>query len=248
MSTSLDAEKAAGPRTRTLSGQCAVVTGAGRGIGRAIASALAEAGAHVVAVARTRTEIEELASNLRAHGFAATAVPADVGNPTDVAAVAARALQIGGRIDILVNNAGIGIFKPLVDLSIEEFDAMWNVNMRGVFLATKAVLPAMIAAERGAIVNIASLAGKNTFKGGTGYGATKWALRGFAGSLMLEVRDKNIRVVTICPGSVDTGFSAGGKRGATITQPEDVAAAVLFAVTAPERTMFSEIDVRPTRP
>jgi NADP-dependent 3-hydroxy acid dehydrogenase YdfG len=147
-----------------------------------------------------------------------------------------------------VNNAGIGVFKPVVTMQVSEFDAMWNVNMRGVFLATRAVLPSMIRSRRGAIVNIASLAGKNIFKGGAGYGATKWALRGFAGSLMLEVREHNIRVVTIYPGSVDTDFSPGGKKGAQITQPEDVASAVVFAVTAPERSMFSEIDLRPTNP
>jgi NADP-dependent 3-hydroxy acid dehydrogenase YdfG len=106
----------------------------------------------------------------------------------------------------------------------------------------------MIRVRGGEIVNIASLAGKNTFKGGAGYCATKWALRGFAGSLMLEVREHNIRVMTICPGSVDTGFSVSGKKGDRITQPEDVADAVLFAVTAPARSMFSEIELRPTNP
>jgi NADP-dependent 3-hydroxy acid dehydrogenase YdfG len=231
-----------------LASQCAIITGAGRGIGKAIATALADEGAHVILVARTAQEIDQLAASLRARGCASTAIVGDVSSPADMAAAAAFAQEKGGRIDILVNNAGIGVFKPVSELSVEEFDAMWNVNMRGVFLATKAVLPSMMAAGRGAIVNIASLAGKNTFKGGAGYGATKWALRGFAGSLMLEVREKNIRVVTVCPGSVDTGFSSGGKRGASITQPEDVASAVVFAVTAPERSMFSEIDVRPTRP
>jgi 3-oxoacyl-[acyl-carrier protein] reductase len=106
----------------------------------------------------------------------------------------------------------------------------------------------MISQKRGAIVNISSLAGKNSFKGGTGYCATKWALRGFASSLMLEVREHNIRVITIFPGSVDTSFSQMNKRGERITQPDDVASAVVFAVTAPDRSMFSEIDVRPTNP
>jgi len=125
---------------------------------------------------------------------------------------------------------------------------MWHVNMRGAFLATKGILPHMTKARTGDIVNISSLAGKNGFKGGTGYGATKWALRGFASSLMLEVRESNIRVITIFPGSVDTQFSSVNLKGESITQPEDVAAAVVFAVTSPERAMFSEIDVRPTNP
>ena len=231
-----------------LSGRVAVVTGSGRGIGKAIAGALAAEGAHVVLAARTAAEIEKVAAAIRSEGGLATAVRTDVTDERQVGDLIAESLKIKGSVDILVNNAGIGVFKPVLAMDVSDFDAMWNVNMRGVFLATRAVLPSMIRSRSGAIVNIASLAGKNTFKGGAGYGATKWALRGFAGSLMLEVREHNIRVVTICPGSVDTGFSAGGKKGAHITQPEDVASAVIFAVTAPGRSMFSEIDLRPTNP
>ncbi len=231
-----------------LAGQVAIVTGAGRGIGKAIAAALASEGARVVLSARTVAEVESAAAAIRASGGQATAVRADVTDEAQVRILVEKTLALDGRLDILVNNAGIGVFKPVVAMDVAEFDAMWNVNVRGVFLATRAVLPAMIRAKSGAIVNIASLAGKNTFKGGAGYGATKWALRGFAGSLMLEVREHNIRVVTICPGSVDTGFSPQGKKGTQIPQPEDVASAVIFAVTAPGRSMFSEIDLRPTNP
>lgn len=233
---------------RKLSGKVAVVTGAGRGIGKAIALALAAEGAHVVLAARTSAEIEKAAGDIRSTGGLATAVRADITDEGQVGHLIGEALKVNGSVDVLVNNAGMGVFKPVVAMQVSEFDAMWNVNMRGVFLATRAVLPSMIRSRRGAIVNIASLAGKNIFKGGAGYGATKWALRGFAGSLMLEVREHNIRVVTICPGSVDTDFSPGGKKGVQITQPEDVASAVVFAVTAPERSMFSEIDLRPTNP
>jgi len=233
---------------RKLSGKVAVVTGAGRGIGKAIALALAAEGAHVVLAARTSAEIEKAAMDIRSTGGLATAVRADMTDEGQVGHLIGEALKVNGSVDILVNNAGIGVFKPVIAMQVSEFDAMWNVNMRGVFLATRAVLPSMIGSRRGAIVNIASLAGKNIFKGGAGYGATKWALRGFAGSLMLEVREHNIRVVTICPGSVDTDFSPEGKKGAQITQPEDVASAVVFAVSAPERSMFSEIDLRPTNP
>ena len=231
-----------------LAGQVAIITGAGRGIGKAIAQSLASEGVHTVLTSRTVPEIDAVAEAIRESGGKATAIAADVSDQQQVEGVVSGALKLTGAIDILVNNAGVGIFKSVSELSVEDFDAMWNVNMRGVFLATKAVLPTMIRANAGAIVNIASLAAKNTFKGGAGYCATKWGLRGFAGSLMLEVRDYNIRVVTICPGSVDTNFSPMNKKGATITQPEDVAEAVVFAVTAPGRSMFSEIDVRPTRP
>lgn len=231
-----------------LAGSVAVVTGAGRGIGAGISQALAREGAHVVLVARTESEISAGADAIRAEGGSASALAGDVAEEGAVARIGATVLERYGNVDILVNNAGIGIFKPVREMRVEEFDAMWRVNMRGVFLMTKAFLPTMEAHEKGTIVNIASLAGKNSMKSGAGYCATKWALRGFAGSLMLEAREKNVRVVTICPGSVETGFSAAGKKGENIPRPEDVADAVVFAVTAHGRALFSEIDLRPTHP
>jgi 3-oxoacyl-[acyl-carrier protein] reductase len=233
---------------KRLEGKVAVVTGGSKGIGKAIGRALAEEGTRVVLSGRTSGPLVQAVNELKAAGFQAIGVQGDVAKEADATRVVNEAVQAFGRVDILVNNAGMGIFKPVSELTVEDFDTMFATNMRGVFLMTKAALPHMMKARSGEIVNIASLAGKNSFKGGAGYSATKWALRGFAGSLMLEVREFNIRVVTICPGSVETAFSSGGKKGSNITQPEDVASAVIFAVTAPERTMFSEIDVRPTRP
>jgi len=233
---------------KRLQSTVAIVTGASKGIGKAIARSLAGGGAQVVLAARSLPDLDAAVKEFQSEGLLATAIAADVTKKTQVDNLVQSAVDTFGRIDILVNNAGMGIFKPLIDMLPEEFDEMWNVNMRGAFLATKAVLPHMVKARSGNIVNICSLAGKNSFTGGTGYCATKWALRGFAGSLMLEVRDSNIRVVTIFPGSVDTSFSSTTKRGHNITQPEDIADAVVFAVTAPGRSMFSEIDVRPTKP
>lgn len=231
-----------------LHNQTAIVTGASRGIGRAIARALAEEGCRVVLIARSGDQLNNLHHELSQRGYTTLPIAADITDDDAIEQIVRSTLDWTGAIDILVNNAGIGIFKPAVDLSPEEFDAMWRLNMRAPVVLTRAVLPHMITAQRGAIVNIASLAGKNSFVGGTGYAATKWALRGWASSLMLEVRQYNIRVITVCPGSVDTSFSAQGKHGDHITQPEDVAAAVVFALTTPQRTMISEIDIRPTRP
>lgn len=233
---------------KSLQDQVAIVTGASRGIGKAIAHALAENGASVVLASRTARDVEAAATELVSAGHSAIAVPADVGNATDVERLVSKTVESYGRVDVLVNNAGVGVFKPVVDMDVSEFDRMWNVNMRGSFLCTKAVLPYMVKENSGHIVNISSLAGKNSVKNGAGYAATKWALRGFASSLMLEVREANIRVITIFPGSVDTAFSSTNKPARQITQPEDVAAAVVFAVSANTRAMFSEIDVRPTNP
>jgi NADP-dependent 3-hydroxy acid dehydrogenase YdfG len=233
---------------KRLEGKIAIVTGGSRGIGRAIVRSLAQEGATVVIAARTPVDIAMVVADLQGEGLNVVGVVTDVTREAAAAHLVGEVIKNHGRIDILVNNAGMGTFKPVSELSVAEFDTMWETNMRGVFLVTRAVLPHMIRVRGGEIVNIASLAGKNTFKGGAGYCATKWALRGFAGSLMLEVREHNIRVMTICPGSVDTGFSVSGKKGDRITQPEDVADAVLFAVTAPARSMFSEIELRPTNP
>jgi NADP-dependent 3-hydroxy acid dehydrogenase YdfG len=231
-----------------LGNQTAIVTGANRGIGRAISEALAREGAHVVLIGRNPQAIAEASNQLNQKGLSSSFEIVDMAVADQVERAFESIIARRGRVDILVNNAGVGHLKPAVELTLSEFDEMWNLNMRSVFVATKATLPVMLKAKSGVIVNIASLAGKNGFKGGTGYGATKWALRGFASSLMLEVRDRNVRVVTIFPGSVDTAFSTTGKRGERVTQPEDVADAVVFAVTAPGRSMVSEIDIRPTNP
>jgi 3-oxoacyl-[acyl-carrier protein] reductase len=233
---------------KRLDGQVAIVTGASRGIGRAISMALHREGASVALAARGNDELESLAAEMRAHGGKAISLKVDLTNDDHVRMLVDEAVKTYGRIDIVVNNAGRGVFKPFADMGTADFDEMWKLNMRAPFVLTKTALPHMIKQKSGAIVNIASLAGKNSFINGTGYAATKWALRGWASSLMLEVREHNIRVVTLFPGSVDTTFSSMNKRGDKITQPEDVADAVVFAVTAPTRSMFSEIDVRPTNP
>ena len=235
-----------GQRMGTLDGRVAIVTGASKGIGKAVAQGLAREGARVMLSARGEKELSSALQDVK--GTEAAVTPADVAKAAHVRTLVEATLRQWGRIDILVNNAGVGIFGPFVEMQTTDVDTMVDTNLRGVFLLTQAVLPHMISAGGGHIVNIASLAGKNGVKGGAVYSATKWGLRGFGASLMLEVREHNIRVTTVFPGSVDTSFSARGKRGRNITQPEDVADAVLFAVSAPGRSMFSEIDVRPTQP
>ncbi|HLF14108.1 MAG TPA: SDR family NAD(P)-dependent oxidoreductase [Bacteroidota bacterium] len=235
----------------TLAGKVALVTGAGRGIGRSIAMALAGEGASIAVSARTQSQIDEVASAIRSSGGKAAAVRTDMRDAGQVARLAETTLKEFGRIDILVNNAGLGHFARVEQLSAADFDEMWEVNVRGVFLLTKAVLPMMSAQRSGDIVNIASLAGRNSFAGGAGYSATKWALIGFGRSLMLEVRENNIRVITLCPGSVDTGFAGPGQapaRPGVIPTAGDIAAVALDALRMPRNVMVSEIDIRPTNP
>lgn len=230
----------------TLKDTTAVVTGASKGIGKSIAISLAKEGVHVVLAARHEKELLQVERQIRDAGGSCISVQTDVANEAQVARLMKTSAAEYGHIDFLINNAGYGVFAKVVDTNVADYDGMMNVNLRGVFLCCKAVLPLMIGRKQGAIINIASLAGKNSFVGGATYSATKWGLIGFSRSLMLEVREFNIRVVTICPGSVNTDFSNHTKDGDRIIQPQDVADTVLFALTMPARSNVSEIDIRPT--
>jgi 3-oxoacyl-[acyl-carrier protein] reductase len=230
----------------TLKDKIAIVTGASKGIGKSIALSLANTGVKVVLVARHQDDLESLEKEIHKNGGICIAVQADVADEAQVSRLMEKTTNAFGSIDILVNNAGYGIFSKVIDTALKDYDGMMNVNLRGVFLCCKGVLPTMIRKKSGAIINIASLAGKNSFVGGATYSATKWGLLGFSRSLMLEVRDFNIRVVTICPGSVNTSFSDHSKDSDKIIQPQDVADTVLFALTMPARSNVSEIDIRPT--
>jgi 3-oxoacyl-[acyl-carrier protein] reductase len=234
-----------------IAGSVALVTGAGRGIGRAVALTLARQGAKVVLAARTSEELDQVRNEIESSGGSAHPVRTDLTKREEVERLFAEIRATYERLDILVNNAGIGRFAPVRDMVLEDFDAMWALNVRAVIDCTKLALPLMEAQRNGVIVNVASLAGKNSFVGGAGYSATKWALIGFARSLMLEVREHNIRVITICPGSVDTSFSSTNtdpKRSEKILHPQDVADTIMGALMMPDRAMVSEIDIRPTNP
>jgi 3-oxoacyl-[acyl-carrier protein] reductase len=235
-----------------LAGSLAVVTGATEGIGRATAFALGAAGAQVAVCARTEANVHATVRDLRDGGTDAIGMACDVSDPARVEAFAGFVRRERGVPHVLVNNAGIGRFKPLLELSLEDWDATMGVNVRSLYLVTRAFLREMRDAGRGTIVNIASLAGKNGVEGGTAYCASKHAVLGFSKSLMLEVRKQGLRVVAICPGSVATPFMDKRERprpaaGRALTA-DDVAHAVLATLTVSDGAMISELDVRPTNP
>ncbi|MHB1051014.1 MAG: SDR family oxidoreductase [Bacteroidota bacterium] len=229
-----------------LEKRVAIVTGASRGIGKMIAAELARKGMRVVLAARNETMLRSVQVEIERSGGTAMAVTTDVTSEESVRRLVETTISTFGAVDVLVNNAGVGYFSHVMEMPLPQFDAMMDVNLKGMFLCCKAVLPHMSEQRRGEIINIASLAGKNSFAGGSVYSATKWGVIGFSRSLMLEVREQMIRVITICPGSVNTQFGNSDRNNPAIIQPEDVAATVVFALTMPDRVNVSEIDIRPT--
>ena len=230
----------------------ALVTGATEGIGRATALALGRTGWRVGVCARTPSTLEELVSELRRAGVDAAGAAGDVGIEADARRIA-RTVQDGiGPVDVLVNNAGIAVFKPFLEQSLEEWDRTMATNVRSLYLMTREVLPGMLERKHGAVVNVASLAGKSGVKGATAYSASKHSVLGFSRSLMLEVRTLGIRVIAICPGSVETGLIRShedpGAPPRRMLHPDDVAATILAALDLPERALVSELDVRPSNP
>ncbi len=231
-----------------LSGQVALVTGASRGIGLAIAGRLGRLRARVAICARNVRALEAAAEQLRRAGVETLGVPADVTRPGDVAALVERTRKTFGPIDILVNNAGIGVFGPVHETSEANWDAVLDTNLKGAFLASRAVAPEMIERRTGHIINISSLAGKNAFAGGGVYCASKWGLQGLTYCMAEDLRAYGIRVSVICPGSVATEFSPHtGKDAAKMLEAEDVAHVVAALVTQSARSFISEVLIRPTQ-
>jgi NAD(P)-dependent dehydrogenase (short-subunit alcohol dehydrogenase family) len=239
-----DAARAAG----NLSGHVAVVTGGSRGIGKAIASRLAQLGAAVSLCARNARALERTAAELSANGATVRSQAVDVTNARDVTSFIEATEKELGPITILVNNAGIGGpgFGPVHEKSEDDWQRVLDTNLKSVFLVSKTVAPSMIARGRGDIVNISSLAGRNTFAGGGIYCASKWGLQGLAGCMAEDLRAFGIRVSLVCPGSVATEFSGRGLKDPTkALTPEDVAHAVSMIVLQGPQSFLSEVQLRP---
>lgn len=228
--------------TTTNTSPVALVTGASRGIGRAIALRLAESH-DLVLVARDTGKLAETAHACEEAGVMVQVVAVDVRD-----GVATAAALTGLHVDVLVNNAGVAVMKPFLEMTAEEWNRQVEVNVNALYHVTRAVLPGMMQRGRGHVCIIGSTAGRNTFVGGTCYTGTKHFVMGFAESLMLEVRDAGVGVSVITPGSVATELFPEGTNTAWMLEPENIADAVAFAVTAPPHMLVHRLEVRPLSP
>jgi len=233
---------------KPLANRVALVTGGSRGIGRAIALKLAELGAAVAICGRGTEKLSAAADELKALNERVFWRKADVTRADEVGKLVSSAEERLGPIAILVNNAGIGLFGPAHEKSEEDWDRVLSTNLKSVFLVSRAVVPTMIRQGGGDIINISSLAGRNTFAGGGLYCASKWGVQGLSACMAEDLRDHGIRVSVICPGSVATEFSGRGKKDAAkVLQPEDIAHVVGAVVTQRAGSFLSEIQMRPLR-
>jgi len=233
-----------------LDGKTILVTGASAGIGRASALALAREGASLVLTARREARLQELAAAVEKAGGRAVWVAGDARDEQTALRAVAAATGKFGRLDVLVNNAGAGIYKNLVDTSADEYQHLFDTNVRSTFLFTRHAVPVMLQQRSGTILMISSMAGLYGFPGEAVYCATKFAQVGFAQALDKELRTSGIKVGIICPGGVKTEFALGAGRteagvaASSMLEPEDVAGAVLLACKQGPGSRIIEIQMR----
>ncbi|CAH8768777.1 3-ketoacyl-ACP reductase [Paenibacillus dendritiformis] len=236
-----------------LANKTALITGAGKGIGKALAVALAKEGTHLGLIARTQSDLEALKAELAGQYDVKVAITAaDVGVQAEVERAVASIQEQLGAIHIVINNAGIASFGKLVDMPVQEWERIIQVNLMGTYYVTRAVLPGLIAQNEGSIINISSTAGERGFATGSAYNASKFAVMGLTEALMQEVRKHNIRVTALTPSTVNTelAVNAGLNIGDEdrMMQPEDVAELALAALKLPQRVFVKTAGIWTTNP
>ena len=234
-----------------IENQVAVVTGGTKGIGKAIASSLLEQRAKVVICARSKADVDRCVGELAAKAAGRIAgTVCDVGNLEQVRGLVAFAAERFGGIDILVNNAAVGLFAGVSDITPEQWRQVIDTNLTGVFYCCHAAIPHLKKRGGGYIINISSLAGKNPFKGGSAYNASKFGLNGFSEAIMQDLRYDNIRVSYVMPGSVNTRFGQHevSSDSSWKLAPEDVAQVVVGLLQHDPRSLPSAVEMRPSKP
>jgi NAD(P)-dependent dehydrogenase (short-subunit alcohol dehydrogenase family) len=234
-----------------IENKVAIVTGGTKGIGKAIASSLLEQQVKVVICSRKKADVDRCVGELAAKAAGRIAgTVCDVGNLEQVRSLVAFAGERFGGIDILVNNAAIGLFASVSDITPEQWKQVIDTNLTGVFYCCHAAIPYLKQRGGGYIINISSLAGKNPFKGGSAYNASKFGLNGFSEAIMQDLRYDNIRVSYVMPGSVNTRFGQHEVSSDTSWKlaPEDVAQVVVGLLQHDPRCLPSAVEMRPSKP
>jgi NAD(P)-dependent dehydrogenase (short-subunit alcohol dehydrogenase family) len=234
-----------------LTGKVALVTGGSRGIGFATARAFLIQGGSVAITATDKARLDAAVSELGSEAASSRvlAVQADVRKYAEAEVAIARTVAHFGGLDILINNAGVGVFRPVSDMTVEEWHRIMDTNVSGVFYCCHAALPHLKSRGGGWIINISSLASKNAFVNGAAYCASKSALNAFSEALMQEVRYDGIRVAYVLPGSVNTGFGGlSNTKSEWALQPDDVAEVIVDLIAHPSRSLPSRVEIRPAQP
>jgi len=234
-----------------FTGKVALVTGGSRGIGLAVSRALVERGTRVAITATSDATLKAATGALGKMSDTAAVLPvrADVRRHDQVEQAIDATVRHFGGLDVLVNNAGVGVFRPVADMTVEEWHRVIDTNVNGVFYSCHAALPHLRARGGGWIINISSLAGVNSFPEAAAYCASKAALNAFSESLMQEVRQDGIRVAYVMPGSVRTDFmGTPGNDDEWKLTPDDIAQVVVDLIAHPPRSLPSRVEIRPARP
>ena len=227
-----------------------LITGGSKGIGYGIAEILGAEGAKIALTSRSQESADKAAKEIKDKtGSEVIGIASDVSNYEDEAQAVQKTVQHFGKIDALIANAGVGHFANISDLTLDQWNETIDTNLTGVFHSVKASLDEIVK-SKGYIITIASLAGTNFFASGSSYNASKFGLVGFTQALMLDVRQKGVKVSTIMPGSVSTYFNGRVPTEAESwkIQPEDIGKLVLDLMTMHPRTLPSKIEVRPSMP
>ncbi|MBU4538100.1 MAG: SDR family oxidoreductase [Weeksellaceae bacterium] len=227
----------------------AYITGGTKGIGFGVAQVLLQNGIRVAVSGRVQEDAEEAARILSEDDTKVFGIASDVKNFDDEKNAVSEIIKKFGRLDYVVANAGLGVFKPVDELELEEWNDMIDTNLSGVFHTLKASVKELKKSE-GYFISIASLAGTNFFENGSGYNASKFGVVGFTQAAMIDLRKYNIKVSTIMPGSVSTNFNGNepSEKDAWKIQPEDIGELVMDLFKMNPRTLPSKIEVRPSKP
>ena len=232
---------------RNLNGSTAIITGASRGLGASLAHALSNAGAAVALCARSADDLARVAEAVAANGGTVFHSAVDVTDRQQVLDFVAAATEALGPVDILINNAGLGWYKDFEDYSYEELEQVVNVNLLAPMIFSRAVLPGMTARGGGRVLHVASDLSRRVIPKMAPYVAAKHGIAGFAGSLLREVKDKGVQVLTLMPGIMDTWFGGppGDRESTWAMNPDRVAELAVFMLTQPDYMMTDEVTVHP---